>query len=138
MVGASSSVYREKKGHFEVVKRQLRLREHDRFVQVRRQGRAWAGHCCVIVALPNQLDHSRFGFSVSKRVGKAVRRNKVRRRLREIVRHHVAQIRPGWDIVIIARPAANTENYTTLQETLLSLFRRANLWIEAPEKVEKP
>lgn len=119
------------------MKRQLRLREHDRFVQVRRQGRAWSSHCCVIIVLPNHLAHSRFGFSVSKRVGKAVVRNKVRRRLREIVRHHVTQIRPGQDIVIIARPDAKDETYTALQAMLLSLFRRAGLWIETPEKVEK-
>ncbi len=110
------------------MKRRYRLREHDRLVQVRRQGKAWAHPLCVLVTLPNGLSYSRFGFSVSKRIGKAVIRNKVRRRLREVMRQHLTRIQPGWDVLCIARPPARQAVYTDLETAVLILLQQANLW----------
>jgi ribonuclease P protein component len=75
--------------------------------------------------LPNGLPISRIGFSVSKRVGGAVVRNRVRRRLREIVR--AAPLKPGRDIVFIARPASATADYATLDQTARALLAREGL-----------
>lgn len=68
---------------------------------------------------------SRFGFAVGKRVGNAVARNLVKRRLREATR----ALRPadGWDVVIVARPAAATADFAQLGGALRSLFGRARL-----------
>ncbi len=76
-------------------------------------------------ALPNGLAQSRLGFSVSKRVGKAVVRNKVKRRLREVLRP--VSLKPGQDIVFIARPAAATADFAALREAVLGLLSRAHL-----------
>ncbi len=75
--------------------------------------------------MPNGLSISRCGFSVGKRVGKAVVRNKVKRRLREIVR--LTPIHPGWDIVLIARQAAVAAGYADLNATVTRLLERAKL-----------
>lgn len=79
----------------------------------------------VVKALANQLDFSRFGFSVSKALGKAVVRNHVRRLLKEIAR--TEPIRPGWDIVFIARPKAANADYHTLKRTVEKLLSQAGL-----------
>jgi ribonuclease P protein component len=57
-----------------------------------------------LYALPNQLDHPRIGLSVSRRVGNAVRRNRIRRLLREAFRHMQYDLPRGYDLVIVVRP----------------------------------
>jgi ribonuclease P protein component len=71
------------------------------FEAVYERGRSWVGREIVVRVLPNGLETTRYGFAVSRRVGKAVVRNRVKRRLREIVRQ--TPLRTGWDIVVIAR-----------------------------------
>jgi ribonuclease P protein component len=78
----------------------------------------------------NGLDISRFGWSVKKALGNAVRRNRMRRRLREIVRLHRQEISPGWDIVIHPRSSAASAKFSVLTQKLLKLLPRT----EATEK----
>ncbi len=77
--------------------------------------------------LPNGRAYSRFGFSVSKRIGKAVVRNRVRRRLREAIRLQQAAIAPGWDVVFIARAPSAEATYRQLAHTCERVLRRAQL-----------
>ena len=109
--------------------RERRLTRPRDFADLRSQGRAWSGKLLVLVARPNSLDISRVGLSVSKRVGKAVVRNFVKRRLREAVRG--INLREGWDILLIARMGAGDADFHTLERSLKSLCRRARL-IAAP------
>lgn len=69
----------------------------------------------------------RIGFSVSKRVGGAVVRNRVKRRLREAVRVRLTSLTPGWDIVVSARPAAASAPFETLDAEIGALLQRAGL-----------
>jgi ribonuclease P protein component len=103
------------------------------YTLVYNEGRSWASSLLVMKALPNELTLSRFGFSVSRRVGKAVARNKVRRRLREILRR--APLKPGWDIVFIARPPAATTSYAELKQSVEGLLSRARLLMREDERV---
>ena len=89
------------------------------------RGKTWVSDLVVVRALPNGLPLSRCGFSVSKRVGKAVVRNRVKRRLREILRR--TPLKTGWDIVFIARPAAAAADYASLRKAAEMLLTRAHL-----------
>jgi ribonuclease P protein component len=76
---------------------------------------------------------SRCGFVAGKRIGKAVDRNRVRRRVREAVRMVYTHIAPGWDLVFIARsPALIDVEFTHIQATVEQLLRRAGLWRDSP------
>jgi ribonuclease P protein component len=75
--------------------------------------------------LPNGLDVSRYGFSVSKRVGKAVTRNRVKRRLRDILRSK--PLVSGWDVIFIARPLVAGANYAGLEKSVDNLLSQARL-----------
>ena len=102
-----------------------RLTRKAEFEAVHQRGRVRVNPLLVLKALPNNLPYSRYGFLVSKRVGKAVTRNTVKRRLREARR--ATEVSPGWDLVVIARPAASTANYHSLEKALKNLLGRARL-----------
>lgn len=110
-----------------VMKRQYRLRRNTDFQRVRRVGKFYASPIMVLAFLQNELDHSRFGFVVSKRLGKAVQRNRIKRRMREATRHRLPGIRPGFDLVFIARQPIGQASFTEIDRTLERLLTKANL-----------
>jgi len=114
------------------VNRRHRLRSNQRFQEVRRKGKSVSDRILVLCYYPNQLAHSRFGFSVSKRVGNAVTRNRIKRRLREATRLKIDQIEPGWDLVFIARNPIRHANYHQMDDACARLLRRAHLLIPTP------
>jgi ribonuclease P protein component len=84
--------------------RENRLCKAEDFARVRREGKAWSHPWLVVTATPNGGTVTRVGFTVSKRVGKAHARNRVKRVLREIVRSCLPVMPSGYDVVIISRP----------------------------------
>jgi ribonuclease P protein component len=73
------------------------------------------------------LDVTRFGFSTGHKLGGAVVRNRIRRRLREALRVMAPSFQPGWDVLIIARPPVVAVDYQTLTGVLQSLLRRGGV-----------
>ncbi|MBI4307510.1 MAG: ribonuclease P protein component [Chloroflexi bacterium] len=110
------------------MRREQRLRTESQFNAVRRRGRGCSNKLLVLRTLANGLPYSRFGYLVSKRTGKAVVRNRVRRRLREIVR--LTPISPGWDLVFIARGDIADQPYSQIARSVHELLRRARLLAE--------
>jgi ribonuclease P protein component len=82
----------------------LRLRDRGEFDRVYQQGISRRSGPLVMHALPNDLPHARLGLSTSRRVGNAVRRNRIRRLLREAYRLDRHQLPAGYDVVITVRP----------------------------------
>ena len=109
------------------MERKYRLRLNADFQRVRQKGNPWSNHLMVLCALPNDLEHSRFGFAASKRIGKAVVRNRVRRRMREAVRLRRDLIAEGWDMVFIARSAIQYATYDEITRAVQDLIERANV-----------
>jgi ribonuclease P protein component len=97
------------------------------FELVYEKGKSWATKEIVIKVLPNGLEFTRYGLTISRRVGKAVVRNKIKRRLREILRR--MNLPTGWDIIIIARNPAASADYSNLSKSAENLFVRAGLFM---------
>jgi len=115
------------------VKEEKYLTKPEQYTLVYNKGDSWISSLVVMKVLPNGLSLSRYGFSVSRRVGKAVVRNKVKRLLREILRQ--TPLEPGWDIIFIARPRAATINYASLEKSAKDLLSKAQLLRSENEKV---
>jgi ribonuclease P protein component len=107
------------------MQRKLRLTRPQDFSSVYRKGISRSSPLLVLRASSNNLSVSRFGFSVSKRVGGAVVRNTLKRRLREILR--TIPVQSAWDIVFIVRPPAAAAGYCALKQTVEILLSRSNL-----------
>lgn len=81
----------------------------------------------VLYARPNRSGHNRVGVTVSKKLGKAVVRNRVRRRLREAYRLNELRFAPGWDIVVVARSRCVGADFQKLTDAYLKLAEKAGL-----------
>jgi ribonuclease P protein component len=105
-----------------------RLTRPAEFEHVKKNGRVHRGRLLVIsVVSLNDGDPFRAGFVTSRAVGSAVVRNRVRRRLREIVRKHQCEIAPATWIVTIARASAARASYEQLEAEWLRLAERASI-----------
>lgn len=112
------------------MQRRHRLTESRRFAEIHKEGISAANRLLVLRVMPNGLDHSRFGFVVSKRVGNAVARNLIKRRLREVVRQN--RVKDGWDAVFIARRGADNAEFAQLKQATNNLLRRTKLFQTTP------
>ncbi|CCQ96435.1 Ribonuclease P protein component [[Clostridium] ultunense Esp] len=105
-----------------------RLKKSKDFGLTLKRGRSIADSSLVIYYTKN--DESlpfRVGFSVGKKVGKAVERNYYKRILREMVRNHSPWIKNGYDLVIIARVGIRKNGYHEIEKSLLKLLKKASL-----------
>ena len=97
------------------------LRTPRDFAALQSGGRS-RGHALMSVRLRrNELGRDRFAISTGRRVGGAVVRNQVRRRIKEILRHSVHPATLGWDVLVICRPASAVAAYGDLREALARL-----------------
>jgi len=105
-----------------------RLRKDKDFANLARSGRSYYGQELGLRCRPNNLSQSRWGFVVSKKVDKrAVMRNKIKRRLRAIVRQNLPRLRSGFDVMVLTRAEIKALTYQQLREKFLSLLEKANL-----------
>ena len=105
--------------------REERITKPRQYAEVCGKGKSYPSELMVLRTLQNNLDYSRYGLSVSKKVGNAVVRNRLKRRLREINR--MESIKPGWDIVYILRPAAAEASFNSLKKSVESLLTKSRI-----------
>jgi ribonuclease P protein component len=100
----------------------FRLLRRGEYRRVYDEGQRRSASLCTVFFRPNGLPHSRLGITVPTRVGNAVLRNRLKRRVREVFRLHRASLAGGWDFLVNPRePVANVP-FATLQRELLRLF----------------
>lgn len=102
------------------------MKRASEFAMVRSEGKSEAGRFLILstAPLPKAGEHSRFGIITTKRIGHAVVRNLLRRRVREILRAHGDAISTGLYVVIVVRNRAAMTDYAGLEKDFLKLLAR--------------
>jgi ribonuclease P protein component len=103
--------------------REARLVRRGEFDAVYRAGKRRSSSHFTVFFRANELPQSRFGFSIKKALGGAVLRNRIRRRLREVVRCHRLEIPAGWDIVVHPKSSVARAPFAALAADLLRLLK---------------
>ncbi len=109
--------------HGNLFPREVRLVRRGEFDAVYRAGKRRSSFHFTVFFRANDLPQSRFGFSIKKALGSAVVRNRIRRRLREIVRCHRLEMPAGWDIVIHPKNSVARAEFAALTADLLRLLK---------------
>ena len=111
------------------------LKENRVFRRLYAKGKSAVAPTMVLYCRRNGLGKNRIGYTVSNKVGHAVVRNRIRRRLREIYRLHEQQIARGYDLVVVSRVRARTADYHQLEAAFLSACAQLGLLTEGNDGV---
>ncbi len=109
------------------MKHTVSLKLNHEFRRLYNKGRTAVSPYMAIYCRKTRLPVSRLGFTTGVKLGKAVKRNRIRRRLREIYRTNEARMAPGWDIVVVARVKAVYAQYGQLERSFLALAAKLEL-----------
>ena len=116
------------------MKHTVSLKQNHEFRRLYNKGMTAASPWIAVYCRKNRLGISRLGLTTGVKLGNAVRRNRVRRRLREIYRTNEDRLRPGMDIVVVARVRAVHSHYGELERSFLQLARKLDLLVPGEDR----
>jgi len=108
--------------------RSFSLKKNKEFNRVYRRGKSVGARGVALVYCTARHSSVRVGFAVGKKVGKAVVRNKVKRRMREAFARQLPYVKTGYDLIFIARSEAKDESFASLLRTITYLLKKAGLY----------
>jgi len=109
------------------VKRRFRLRKTAEFERVRRSGKSFAHPLIVLVVRENEGDSLQIGITAGRSLGNAVQRNRLKRLMRAAIRTQLGYIRPGHDLLLIARLPMVEASFVEIHSAIQKLLGRADL-----------
>ncbi|MFZ5908670.1 MAG: ribonuclease P protein component [Chloroflexota bacterium] len=115
------------------MQRKFRLTRSIDFKRVRHTGKSYAHPLVVLVIHASETPRVRVGVTAGRSVGGAIQRNRSKRLLREAMRPLLPTLSPGWDLVLVARPALLLASFPEIHQALAGLLRRAQL-LPAPHE----
>lgn len=107
--------------------KKFRLCKNRDFRNTYKSGKSVVNQYLVLYFRRNNLNRLRVGFSISKKIGKANQRNLLKRRLREIIRGFLPTIKPGFDLIFIARQRINGLDYIQIAKSVKSLLDKGRI-----------
>lgn len=112
------------------MKKRFRVKKEKDFSAIFKEGKSFANRKFVIYRLENDEQHFRVGLSVSKKLGNAVTRNQIKRRIRHILIEYKNQLVENVDFVVIARKGIEILEYAEMEKNLLHVLKLSNIYQE--------
>lgn len=112
------------------MKKRFRVKKEKDFNAIFKEGKSFANRKFVIYRLANNEQHFRVGLSVSKKLGNAVMRNQIKRRIRHILIEHKDQLVENVDFVVIARKGVEILDYAEMEKNLLHVLKLSKIYQE--------
>ena len=112
------------------MKKNFRVKREKDFKAIFKEGTSFANRKFVIYRLENKQKHFRVGLSVSKRLGNAVTRNQIKRRIRHIIQNAKREISEDVDFVVIARKGVEALGYAEMEKNLLHVLKLSKIYQE--------
>lgn len=116
------------------MKHTVALKQNHEFRRLYSKGRNAASPYFAVYCRRTGRPYSRLGLTTGVKLGNAVKRNRVRRRMRELYRTNESKLRPGYDIVMVARTRAIFARYSDLESSFLRLMKKLELTLPREEK----
>ncbi len=110
------------------------IKKNDDFVRVYNKGKSIVGVYVVMYSLKNDSDDFRIGITVSKKVGKAVVRNRVRRLIKETIVSNIGLFKPGYDYVFVARVRAKDKSFVDIEKNIRYVMHKFRNNIKTSKK----
>ena len=110
------------------MKRTMTVKENYEFRRIYAKGRSGVSPYLVVYVRPNRRGRNRLGVTVSTKLGHAVVRNRVRRRIREIFRLSQGSMKQGYDIIVVGRTRAAKADYWELKRAFEKTCKKLDLW----------
>jgi len=111
-----------------VRKKTVSLTSNKNFKRAYTDGTSFSSNLAVIYIYPNNLDYNRTGYSVTRKLGKAVVRNKIKRLFREAYRYYIEHLIDGYDIIFVARKAVLRSSLNDILKCFAELFKKSGLY----------
>lgn len=113
-----------------MLEKKLRVRKQKEFDFIYKKGKKIKTRFSIVIFTPNDLDFNRFAFIVSAKVDKkAVVRNKIKRRLREIIRLNYVKFKKAFDFIVVALPQSKQAEFQDLKVDLEECFVKNKIYI---------
>ncbi|MDI3480858.1 MAG: ribonuclease protein component [Tepidanaerobacteraceae bacterium] len=110
------------------MQRYLRLTKNFEFKNVYRAGKRLSCPYFNVYIKENDLKTARLGVSISKKIGKSVVRNRIKRRIKELFRHNIENIKKGIDIIISIKKDISKMDYKDLKREIKNILKRGHVW----------
>ena len=104
----------------------LRMKRNTQFSYVFKKGQVFKSKNLMLIVAPKKFRQSKIGLVVTKKIGKSVVRNHVKRLIRESIREHLALISPSLDLIIVARQGVESASFQEINKTILELLKKSN------------
>ena len=116
------------------MKHTVALKQNHEFRRLYSKGKNAASPYFAVYCRKTNRPYSRLGLTTGVKLGNAVKRNRVRRRMRELYRTNESKLRPGYDIVMVARTRAIFARYSDLESSFLRLMKKLELTLPREEE----
>ncbi|SEF98057.1 ribonuclease P protein component [Caloramator fervidus] len=109
------------------MKKEERIRKNKHFRLIYSRGKSYSDDILVVYIFKNKSNINRLGISVSKKIGKSVVRNRVKRLIREAFRVNKDKFKVGYDIIFVARSKSAKSNFHEIEKSIFNVLKKAGI-----------